>query len=178
MATTLVLVCVVLFLVTLLWANPSATARQAPAAGSIWIPDGIHTYHTNALDPDVCLWEMEVKPSGFSAGEPIPQDSMWNTRYKMKRAQQLIEGTPSTIKFKYDPNLKSLLPGLVGVETTLTETFYDGSQAAYYGYWKDLEFDALVPGQMGTGTITVQPTNFDKTNRVEAGPFFTNVAGS
>ena len=159
-------------------AAPTPTARVAPPSTAIWIPDGFRTKYTLAADTNVALWEMEVKPSGTAGGEPIPQDSMWNTEWRIKRLQQLKEKKPATIKFLYDPILQSEIEDLVNVETTCTETYPDGTTYCYYGGMTDVEFDPLVPGQPGTGTATITPTNWDKTNKVEAGPVLTNVVGT
>lgn len=165
-----------------LWVAPSPTTRQTPTG--IWIPKGFRTKYTMSLDPNASMWEVEVTPSGVSAGEMIPQDSMWNNRWRIKRAQDLIEGLDSTVRFMYDPILKDDIRGLVGVEKSgasaqvLTETDYDGSTRCYYGVLREVTFDPLVPNQPGMGTATFSPTNWDPVNNVEAAPVFSNVAGS
>jgi hypothetical protein len=148
------------------------------------VHDGFRTKMTYALDPDLEVEEVEVKPFGVNGMEPIEQDSMWLVRWRIFRAQQILEATASSQIVKYDPQFKNTLIGLVNVEKSgstaqvITETFYDGSTQAYYGFLLQVEFDNLVRGQKGRATLTNQPTNWDPVNRVEAGPVFVNVSGS
>lgn len=157
-------------------AAPAPTARQTPVG--IWTPSGYRTKYTFALDPDVSLWEVTVKPAGTSVGQPIAQDSMWNVRRKIKRPEPLIEGTDASITFLYDPILKSQIDIMVGVETICTETSYDGGTKCYYGYLAGVEFDPLELNQPGKGTATITETDWDYVNRVQAGPVFAHISGS
>ena len=157
-------------------AAPTPTARQTPLG--IWTPTGFRTKITFFHNPNISLWEVAVKPAGTTNGEPIPQDTMWNTRRNIKRPQPLIDGTPAQITFQYDPQLQSQIDALCGVETTITEAYYDGGTKAYYGYLQTVEFDPLERGQPGKGTATIIQTNWDYVNRVEAGPVWATVAGS
>lgn len=166
----------------ILMVAPTPTVRQTPAG--IWIPKGFRTKITMSLDPDASMWETEVTPMGVSAGEMIPQDSMWNERWRIKRAQALVDGTDTTVRFLYDPIFRSQIQGLVGVEKSgssaqvITETDYDGSTRCYYGVLRDVQFDALVPDQPGTGTAILSSTQWDPVNNVEAAPVISTVAGS
>lgn len=157
-------------------AAPTVTARSTPTG--YWLDNGFRTKITFALDVDVSLWEMTVTPAGLENGEPIPQDSMWNTTWRIKRARELLELTPSQMTFLFDPDMRQQIQSFCGQETTITETLPDGSQVAYYGYLRSVTFQPLTPGQPGQGTAVIQPTQWDKTNKVEAGPTFVNVSGT
>jgi hypothetical protein len=155
---------------------PVAVARVAPTG--IWIPDGFRTKVCFSDAPNLAIFETAVTPAGVDNGEPIEQDSMWNVRWRMKREHQINEFLPTTIKFMYDPAYRSLLNGLCGHNQTITESIYDGSTCAYFGYPRSFIYDEHVEGKKGTGTAVVQPTNVDPASKGEFGPVFVNVAGS
>ena len=157
-------------------ANPSPTARGTPAG--IWIPRGWRTKFTFAINTTVSLWEMTVKPIGFNMGEPINQDSMWNVRHSIVRPQPLIVPTKGAITFLYDPQLESQILAMAGVETTCTQTSYDGGTKAFYGFLNGVEFEPLERGQPGKGSAEIVQSNWDPVNFVEVGPQFVFVTGS
>jgi hypothetical protein len=157
-------------------AAPSATTRVAPTG--LRLKDGFICKLTFLADTNVNLFEIGLKPSGLDNGEPIPQNDQWNTDYRINRARALNERTPCTIRFHYDPIVQDEIEDLVGTETTITERYPDGSTQAYYGYLRSVEFDEMVEGTDPTGTATIQPTCWDSTNNVEAGPVVVEVAGT
>ena len=163
-------------------AAPSATARGTP--GGIMIPDGMRTKVTLSLNTTIQIEEVEVKPFGFDNGEPIEQDSMWSGALQVVRAQQITKCTPCTVICKYDPAALDALRTLQGVERSgsnaqiITETFYDGSTRAWYGYVRGADPDSLAIGGKGKMTVTLQPTNWDPVNNAYAAPVMVSVAGS
>lgn len=157
-------------------AAPSPTVRVSPSG--IKLRDGFSSLVTFATDADISLWEMEVTPPGVDGGPAIPQTTMHNDDFETFAAQQLKTMTESGFKFAYDPAVYDELFALVNVPTTITKQYNDGSTLAFYGYLRQVQFDPLVKGTQPTGTATIQPTNYDHVNNVEAGPVMTSVSGT
>lgn len=157
-------------------AAPSATTRDDPVG--IKLENGYRSLITFAADPDVSLWEMEVGHAGLDGGDPIDTSTMHNDTWRTKSPRALIDSSPFTCRFAFDPAVKSQLVSLVNVRTTVTVRFRDGSTEAQYGYLQTTEFDPMVEGEMPTGTATICPTNWDPTNFAEEGPVLTSVSGS
>lgn len=159
-------------------AAPTPTARGTPAG--IKLREGHASLVTLSNLPTASFWEIEAKPPGIDGGDAINATTMHNSEWREMRARQLKTLTPQTIKFAYDPNLfsSSQVRGEINREQTITQEWFDNTTLAYYGYPRSIEFDPLVEGQMPTGTLTIQPTNFDPTNKVEAGPVITSVSGT
>lgn len=157
-------------------AAPVAVARTTPVG--VWVHDGFRVKLTFGNNPALPIFETALTPAGTDMGEPIPQDHMWVTRWRILRERQLISLTPATLKGKYDPAFKAWLDALTGVNQTITEYVYDGSSAAYFGIPKSFAFDEHVEGQPGHFTCVIVPSNWDPTNRVYAAPVFASVSGS
>lgn len=167
---------VLVFFLLVLSAAPSATVRVAPSG--IKLKDGFSTKVTFATDTNLEIWEKTVKPPGIDGGDAIDQTTMHNTTWRTMAARQLKTLTEASSKFAYDPSCYTAFIALINVETTITKTFPDGSTLAFYGFLKMVEFDDLAEGTQPEGTMTIVPTNFDPTNKVEAGPTITSVAGT
>lgn len=157
-------------------AAPAPSVRIAPTG--IKLKDGYQALIALSHNTALSLWEMESKPPGVDGGDAINATTMQNAAWREMRARALKTLTPQTVKFAYDPALYTQLLTEVNREQTITHAWGDGSTLAYYGFLKGVEFDNLVEGQMPTGTATIQPTNFDPVNHVEAGPVLTSVAGT
>lgn len=157
-------------------AAPSPTARGTPAG--IKLEDGFRSLHTFSHNPTIGLWEVEVTPPGEDGGEPINTTTMHNVQFRTMSPRALVSSSPSTIRFAYDPAVRTSIRQEINREQTMTVMFPDGSTEAYYGFLQSVTFDPLVEGTMPMGTANIQPTNFDPTNRVEAGPTLASVAGT
>lgn len=157
-------------------AAPTPTARGTPSG--IKLEDGFRSLHTFSHNATIGLWEVDIAPPGDDGGEPINTTTMHNITYRTMSPRALISSSPSTIRFAYDPAARASIRQELNREQTMTVTFPDGSTEAYYGFLQSVTFDALVEGTMPMGTAVIQPTNFDPTNRVEAGPVVTSVAGT
>lgn len=157
-------------------AAPTPTTRVVPAG--VYLKNGYRALITFALDPNISLWEIAVTPSGDDGGDAIDITTQWNDDFRTKAPQDLSEQTEASFTFAYDPVVRSQIAALINRATTITERYPDGSTLAYYGYLKSVEFDAMENGTMPMGTATIQPTNYDPTNRVEAAPVMTEVAGT
>lgn len=157
-------------------AAPSPSTRLDPTG--IKLENGYRSLITFAVDTDVSLWEIEVGHAGLDGGDPIDTTTMHNDLWRTKSPRALIDSSPFTFRFAFDPQVKSQLEDLINVRTTVTVTFRDGSTEAQYAFLQSVEFDPMVEGEMPTGTGTICPTNWDPTNFAEAGPALASVAGS
>jgi len=156
---------------------PSPVAHVAPA-GIRLKTGGPQVFHTNALDTDISLWATETGFPGIDGGDPIDTTTQENVLYRTMAPRVLQTLTPFPVKYQYDPACYSQIIAILNRETTLTNRYNDGSTLAFYGYWQKAEFDAQTEGNPPTVTVTIVPTNFDPTNKVEAGPVLTSVAGT
>jgi hypothetical protein len=158
-------------------AAPATTTRQTPSG--IMLDDGYISKLAFARDPDVSLWEIEVKPSGMDNGEPINLTTMHTVRYRRKGPRALLEHTNLTMKCGYDPICRGQIEdNLIGQEGSITQTWSDGSKEDFYGYLKSAEFSANTESEMPTVDIEIVVTNWDPVNRVEVGPNRTLVSGT
>lgn len=173
---TFLAVVFVVVLAGVLCAAPTPTARTSPTG--IKLPDGYQSKITIAADVDINLFERTTRPPGIDGGEPIEQTTMFNTSYRTFAARQLQTLTATSYKCAYDPQVITELLAVINRNTTITQSFFDGSTLAYYGYVQKVDFDELAEGALPMCTVTIVPTNFDPANRVEAGPVVTSVSGS
>lgn len=154
----------------------TTTARQTP--NGIRLEDGYRSLVAFDRDPNIELWEIEVKPPGIDGGDQINTTTMHNTTWRSMASRALMTLTESTIKFAYDPLLYTAVIALCNREGAITQIFPDGSTLDYYGYLKRVEFDPLVEGTFPTGTATIVPTNVDPITRAEVAPVVTAVLGT
>lgn len=157
-------------------AAPSPTARSTP--GGIPLKSGHPTKITVALDPDISFWEVEITPAGIEGGEPIDQTTMFNLDVVTKAEGDLVDITPASGTAVYDPAVLTQIMNIVNRPTTITEHYQDGSSYAYYGVFRSFMRQSHVRGQQPRGAFVIYATNFDPTNRVEAVPVLTSVAGT
>jgi len=157
-------------------AAPSTTVRQTPAGARL--TDGFPTKIAFSRDPDISFWETEVTPPGIDGGDAVETSTMFNTDWRTMAPRRLKTLTDATITAAYDPNVFNQLVELCNEEGSVTVTFSDGSTLSFYGYLKMAEPGACVEGEMPTMEITVVPTNYDPTNKVEAAPVLVSVSGT
>lgn len=157
-------------------AVPTPTVRQTP--GGRRLLDGFATKVTFARDPDVSLWETTVTPPGVDGGDAIDTNTMHNVSWRTMAARALKTLTEFTFTAAYDPDVLNQLLALVNVYDTITVRHPDGSTWAFYGFLRVFQPETHEEGTMPTATVTVQPTNYDYANAVEAGPAVASVAGT
>lgn len=157
-------------------AAPTPTTRATPAG--IMLDDGHSTKITIAADTDISFWERTVQPPGIDGGDAIDQTTMHSVTWRIMRARALKTLTECQATVGYDPNVYNNLLPIINLETTITITFPDLSTLAFYGFLKSFEPTDNTEGEVPEATITITPTNFDPTNKVEAGPVLTSVAGT
>lgn len=158
-------------------AAPTPTVRVTP--GGIRLEDGCSSKVTFSLDPDIALWEQEVTPPEVDGGERIDISTMWETDWKAYVAQCVKDLMPFTFTAAYDPDAYDEVVAIINNDSgSVTVTFPDGSTLAFFGYLQKFSPSNMTKGSMPLATVTVAPTNYDKTNHVVAGPVMTEVAGS
>lgn len=177
-ASTLILIVTIVYVVaSILWTAPSPTARGTPSDNR-QLPDGYQSKITFANNATISLFEKTTRPPGMDNGEAIDQTTMFNTKYRTFKLRQLITCTPVSYKVAYNPTGINDLYNQVGVETTITQSFYDGSTVAYYGGVTKFEPDEMEEGKLPMATVTITPTNRDPSSGAEAGPVVASVTGS
>jgi hypothetical protein len=157
-------------------AAPTPTARVAPAG--IKLKDGFPTKITLAADTNIEFWEKQVKPPGIDGGDAVVQTTMHNTTWRTSAPRSLRTLTDMTTTVAYDPLCYTSILAAINREDTITVTFPDGSTLCFYGYLKMFDPGELVEGTQPEATITIVPTNFDPSGKVEAAPVLTNVSGT
>lgn len=161
-------------------AAPVATARVAPTG--IRLRNGFKSTITFSQDTNIEMWEMEVGQPGMDGGDPVDTTTMHSVEWREKAPRTLKDLTPFTVKFAYDPVIwnssSTSTRGAINREDTITITYPDLSTLAFFGYLQKVEFEPLVEGTMPAGTATIVPTNWDYTNKTQAGPVETDIAGT
>lgn len=157
-------------------AAPTPLARETP--GGIMLDDGYQTLITLTVDPDISFWEKTVTPPGWDGGDPIETSTMHNTEVRTFSLRSLKTLTPVTLTAAYDPVALDQIRAVVNVETTVTVTHPDGSTIAFYGGLTKADPSDCAEGAQPEITITIQPTNYDPVNHVEALPVVNEVAGT
>lgn len=157
-------------------AAPSPTARATP--GGIPMKDGYRTVVTIAFDTDISLWEVGVTAPGVDGGDGIDQTTMHNQRFRVMLNRALLTLTDMSFTCAWDPAVYDQIVSACNVNTTITVTFHDLSTIAFYGWLRVFQPDQNVEGTQPRATVTIQPSNWDPTNKVEAGPLVTSVSGT
>lgn len=157
-------------------AAPSATSRVTPTG--ILLKDGFSSLITIAVDSDINFWEKTVKPPGFDGGDKIDLTTMHNTLYRTFSPRALLTLTEVTTTAGYDPILYDEAIAACNVATTITVRFADLSTIAFYGYLRLFDPQDSEEGTMPECQITIEPTNYDPVNNVEAAPVMTLVSGT
>tara|TARA_R110002020_G_scaffold376130_3_gene587309 strand:+ start:28544 stop:29023 length:480 start_codon:yes stop_codon:yes gene_type:complete len=157
-------------------AAPTATPRVAPVG--VNLGDGYQSKLTPAADTDVSFWEKSVTPFGMDGGEAVDTTTMHNTTYRTMAPRGLITSTALEMTAAYDPRVLDQIVALINVETTYSIEFPDGSDWAMFGFLRSFTPGALVEGTQPEATIVIEPTNWDSSNSVEAGPNWESSTGS
>ncbi len=129
-------------------ALPVPTAPVLPDTS--YMTDGYQTLFTFAAVPDIGLWvtlEGGLKPGGLDTEGPIKIGTMHAKRYRIMAAKKLLTHQPTTFTCFYAPAVLPEIIILLGLQTTITLTFPDGSTWAFFGYLNKFE-----PGDNKEGT--------------------------
>ncbi len=158
-------------------AAPPVVSLENPV-GTHFLDDGFSTTIVFAARPTMSFKEKDVKPGGFDGGEPIDNSTMRNTRYHTMAPRTLIKVDPITMNVTYDTRLISQAQALIIVRTSCTIHFPDASTLSMYCFMQKFEQQELKEGELPMASITVVPTNYDPTNRVEQGPVWGDGTGT
>ena len=157
-------------------AAPSATARQTPTG--IQLDDGHPSFLTLSRQPAIKIWEKAIQPPGVDNGSPKDLTSFFNVRIRRKSPRKLIEYTDGSYTGFYDPAVKSVIDGEVGIEQTITIEYADGSTEAAYGYIQKAEYSEMKEGEAPDVKLTLVFTGWDPANDAEALNVITSVPGT
>ncbi len=157
-------------------AAPDTTARVTP--DGIKLDDGFSTQIAFALDADIAFWEKNVQPPGLDGGDAIETTTMHNTAWRTMAPRSLTTMTECTVTAAYDPDLYDEILAIINVRGSITVHFPDGSTLDFFGYLRLFEPQDMEEGAQPEANITIQPTNYDPVNNVEAPPVMTEVAGT
>jgi len=158
-------------------AAPATTTRATPSGR--YLPDGFSTKIAFSRDSDFSIWETSVPAPGLDGGDAIDTTSMHNTTFRTMRSRKLYTLSELSVTGFFDPNFyNDAINNLLNQEGSVTISFPDGSTLDFFGYLRSMEVNDLVEGEVPSCTITIQPTNFDVANNVEANPVLTEVAGT
>ncbi len=157
-------------------AAPTPVVRATPRG--IALQDGYQTLITLTLDTDIEFWEKTVKPPGVDGGDTVETRTMHNTTWETFAPRNLKTMTECTTRVAWDPILYTNIVTAINRKDTITVIFADGSTVAFYGYVKAFEPADVEEGTQPEADVTIQPTNWDHVNNVEAGPAVSSVAGT
>lgn len=150
---------VALWMFSLLGVIPTPTPPQRPIG--TYLTDGFSTLVTFANNPTIQLWitlEGGVKAGGFDTEGPIKIGTMHAKRMRVMAAKKLVTHQPTTLTCFYDPAVMTplvIIGGQLGLETTITLTFPDGSSWAFYGYLNKFEVSDHKEGTAPTASCEI-----------------------
>lgn len=157
-------------------AAPTVTNRTAPVG--IPLVEGYQILLAMSQDPDISIWEKTIKLPGVDMGDAIDITTQHNTAWITKLSGKLAELTEFTVVGSFDPDAYNQLIAIKGVNGAMTIHLPDGSTISFFAYVKSAEGPEGKRREQPDMTVTIQPTNFDPVNRVEAAPVITSVAGT
>ena len=150
----------------------------APVASNRGVPDGFmlrngyQTLITFAVDPTLELWEKVVTPFSMKGGEKIDVTTQHNRQLKTYSAPILVELGDAKFTCAFDTEFfdGADFLAIINVETTITQTFPDGSQVAFFGYLAEFEPEGMEHGKQPEATVVIKVTNRDPSQPLRAVP--------
>lgn len=157
-------------------ASPSVTARTLPTGYKL--PEGFKITITFSRKPALNIWEVDGAPAGMEVAE-INTTTQHNIRYVSKYPSYLVANDDIVGTAGYDPDVMDDLVSLLGdAGGSVTVRMPSNTQHSYWAFLKAWKFGALRVGQFPTGNYAICVTNWDPTNKVEAGVLTTQAAGT
>lgn len=157
-------------------ANPTVVARTTPTGYKL--PEGFKITIASSKKPALNIWEVEGSPAGMEVAE-INITTQHNIRWVSKWPSALIANDDIVGNAGYDPDVMDDLIGLLGdVGGSYTIRMPDNTTHNYWSFLKSWKFGPLRVGQFPTGSYGICVTNYDPVNRVEAGPYTVQAAGT
>ena len=157
-------------------AAPVAVVRGTPAG--IQLQDGFSTKLAIEGLLTISFWEKTVGAPAIEGGDPVDQTTMHNVTWRTQLPRHLKTLEPFTLTAAYDPEVYNQIIAQLNINQTLTVIFPDGSTLAFFGWLRKFEPADNAEGTQPECTITLEPSNFDPANNVEAGPVMVEVAGT
>lgn len=157
-------------------AAPVASTRITPTAWKV--DQGYRILITLAANKSIAFFEVEVTPAGVDGGDAIKTSTQFNNTYHSKRPRHLMMTDGAKVKAQLAAGTRHQCELIINVETTITETYPDGSTYAYYGFLKSVKFGSFKEGEKPDCDIEIVETDWDYVNAVEAGPVYVPTAGT
>lgn len=123
-----------------------------------YMTDGYQTLFTFTNNPAIGLWvslEGGLKPGGLDTEGPIKIGTMHARRMRIMAAKKLVTHQPTTMTCFYSPAVLPALFAQLGLQTTITITFPDGSTWAFFGYLNKFEPGDNKEGNAPTATCEI-----------------------
>ena len=149
---------------------PSPTSRTEPSV--VMLGEGFSSLVTFGLDADIDFKEIEVTPGGYDTPDAIPATTMFNTSRETQDAPALWRRDNGSMLVAYAPSVIDQILAIIGMPTTITQTWPDGSSEADYGYLKSFKPGTLTVGGRATATVEFVYTGKDADGN-EEDPFYT-----
>lgn len=159
-------------------AAPATTTRIDPTDFGRKLADGYSTKIAFSVNPKIEFWEKTVGAPGTDGGDAIDTTTMFNSTWRTMAARSLKTLKEFTVTAAYDPEVMEQINAIINVEGSVTINYPDGSTYDFFGYLRDTDPDQLEEGTQPEMTLTIQPTNYDPVNCVEAAPVMTEVSGT
>ena len=150
-------------------AAPEAMDRGTP--GGLLLQDGYQSLVTFKEDFEIKFWEKTITPPGLDGGDAIALTTMHNTAWRTFAARGLKTLTEMTLVCAYDPDVYTdgtEIAAAINRDDTITVTWHDGSQLAFFGFLQKFEPSDLTEGEQPEATITIVATNMDSDGAEQA----------
>jgi hypothetical protein len=151
---------------------------STPVPAGTQIPDGFSTLVTIGADTDISLWQREVTPPPLDGGEKIDQTTMHNEAVMTALFQSLYEVGDMTLVCGYDPRVIAQILAIKNVNTTITVTFPDSCQFAFFGAVRSFTPQNNVKGTKPLANVVISASNIDPVSGDEEEPVFKSAAGT
>jgi hypothetical protein len=131
----------------------------------MFLVDGFRTTVVFTAFPGILLREREVHPPELDANGEIDTTTMLNARMRTRAAKSLVTMGKLMMSCQYDPTVyivMTALPaggGAMGVVTTITVTFPDGTTLAFLGWINKFTPSSHKEGEFPIAEVEVIPSN-------------------